>query len=73
MLMRISTLLEASGVSFSTVEFYCKHGGRDGCSYLLEKPAGMSFDDWTRQVVADAISMIEADLTGAKNDPPKAV
>jgi len=62
MLMRVSTLLEVSGVNFSVVEFYCKHGGRDGNSYLMEKPADMPFDDWARQVIDDAIKMIEADF-----------
>lgn len=62
MLMRVSTLLEVSGVQFSVVEFYCKHGGREGNTYLLEKPADMAFDVWARQVIDDAIKMIEADL-----------
>lgn len=60
MLMRVSTLLELSGVEFSCQEFYCKHGGREGNRYLLELPANTSFDDWTKIVVNDAIKMIEA-------------
>lgn len=55
MLMRVTTLLELSGV-----EFYSKHGGREGNCYLLELPANTSFDDWTKMVVDDAIRMIEA-------------
>jgi len=62
LLMRVSTLLEVSGVQFSVVEFYCKHGGAEGSTYLLEKPADMSFDDWARQVIDEAIKMIEADV-----------
>lgn len=64
MLMRVSTLLEVSGVQFSCTEFYTKHGGRDGSGYLMEIPAGMSFDEWTRQVVNDAIQMIEKEFNG---------
>lgn len=60
MLMRVTTLLEVAGVSFSVVEFYCKHGGRKGNTYLLELPANMSFDDWTKVVVDDALRLIEA-------------
>lgn len=59
MLMRITTLLELSGVNFSCQEFYCKHSGRKGNTYLLELPANTSFDDWTKIVVDDAIRMIE--------------
>lgn len=59
MLMRISTLLEVSGIQFSVVEFYAKHGGRKGNILLMEKPADVAFDDWTKQVVDDAIKMIE--------------
>lgn len=64
MLMRVSTLLEVSGVQFSVVEFYCKHGGREGNAYLLEKPADMSFDQWTHAMVDDAIKMIEGEMLG---------
>jgi hypothetical protein len=59
MLMRVSTLLEVSGVQFSVVEFYCKHGGRQGNAYLLEKPENLSFDAWTQIMVDDAIEMLE--------------
>lgn len=62
MLMRVTTLLELSGVEFSVTEFYSKHGGREGNCYLLELPANTSFDDWTKMVVDDAIKMIEAKL-----------
>ncbi len=60
MLMRISTLLEVGGVDFSVVEFYCKHGGKHGNTYLFELPEGMTFDAWAKVVVADALSMVEA-------------
>ena len=59
MLMRVTTLLELSGIKFSCQEFYCKHSGRKGNTYLLELPANTSFDDWTKIVVDDAIRMIE--------------
>ena len=62
MLMRVTTLLEVSGTQFSVVEFYCKHGGKMGNSYLLEIPRGMTFDDWSHQVIDDALGMLnEAD------------
>lgn len=73
MLMRVSTLLEVSGVQFSCTEFYCKHGGKYGNTYLMELPKGMSFDEWTRQMVADAISMIETQLLGKKNETTETV
>ena len=60
MLMRVTTLIEAADVQFSSSEFYCKHGGRDGNKYLLKIPDNVSFDEWTGQVVDDAIKMIEA-------------
>lgn len=68
MLMRVSTLLEVSGIQFSVVEFYCKHGGRVGNTYLMEKPADMTFDVWTRQVIDDAINMIEAGSNKENNE-----
>jgi hypothetical protein len=70
MLMRVSTLLEVSGVDFSIVEFYCKHGGRQGNTYLMEKPANITFDEWTRQVVDDAVKMIS---NKEDNEAPKAI
>ncbi len=60
MLMRVTTLLELSGVSFSVTDFYSKHGGRIGNTYLFTLPEGRTFDDWTQMVVDDAIKMIEA-------------
>jgi hypothetical protein len=64
MLMRVTTLLEVAGVQFSVVEFYCKHSGKNGNCYLLEKPKDMSFDSWSHQVVDDALSM----LNGEENE-----
>ena len=62
MLMRVSTLLEVAEIPFSVTEFYCKHSGQEGNSYLLEIPAGMTFETWACQVIDDAIKLIEADL-----------
>ena len=73
MLMRVSTLLEVSGVQFSCTDFYCKHGGKYGNTYLMELPEGMSFDEWTRRMVDDAIKMIEAGIFKDNNETPKTV
>lgn len=62
MLMRVTSLMEAAGVNFSVTEFYCKHGGKYGNTYLLQKPENMTFDDWSRQVIDDAIKTIENQL-----------
>lgn len=59
MLMRVSTLLEVAGVQFSVTEFYCKHGGKYGSSYLLQVPVGVTFDDWAKSVIDDGLEMLK--------------
>lgn len=68
MLMRVTTLLEAAGVDFSIVEFYCKHGGREGNRYLLQVPENLTFDDWAKLMVDDAVSMIESQAFPEKSN-----
>lgn len=58
MLQRVATLLEVAGVQFSVTEFYGKHGGVEGNCLLLRVPSGMSFDDWSKTVIDDALGML---------------
>ena len=58
-LMRVSTLLEVAGVSFSCSEFYRKHSQTEGNIPLLKRPDNVDFDTWTRSVVDDGLEMLK--------------
>lgn len=59
-LMRISTLLEVVSTVFVPRDFYITHGGKKGSLYAFKIPEGMTFDDWAKGVIDDALAMVSA-------------
>ena len=59
MMNRIATILEMTDIDFVVIDFYKKHLGTYGNTYLLWHEEFQ--DDWAHQVIDDALQLLHKD------------